>query len=413
MARGVHVVSRKPDNKRQAKVKTGCETCRIRKIKCDEERPFCQKCVKTGRTCDGYDPFRFFSTPPINVTHNVGIKSDVCLPHLQPATEITPREIDLLSRYFSTKTLFDIKLDCDEEARQVLQASLTDAPVRHAVMSLRILRDDLEASGDGPASTSQPSTSYQYGLQQYNMALRGTMSTLSSPGSSGLHSALLCCQIFISIEQVRKNYAAMGQHIIRGLKIMKEYLARPELVAADRLVTSRHDPLPLLDVFIIKLFAAPCKFADLSATTNANESTTPVCPVPPEPFDSRHLRTIIPDMRTGITRIAASTLEFLDKVSRVDSVGIALQLLSEKAALLALLESWLMNLNLVYAEIGSEPIPVSFMRFFHSILRVVLLGALESSPGLTSQLQSENDRLQSLADNFAKFGTLKAHIMQE
>ncbi|KAH8645434.1 hypothetical protein BX600DRAFT_478117 [Xylariales sp. PMI_506] len=33
------------------KVKTGCFTCRIRKIKCDEGKPGCQKCVMTGRKC--------------------------------------------------------------------------------------------------------------------------------------------------------------------------------------------------------------------------------------------------------------------------------------------------------------------------------------------------------------------------
>ncbi|KAF2735149.1 hypothetical protein EJ04DRAFT_394099, partial [Polyplosphaeria fusca] len=38
------------------KSKSGCVTCRsvIRRIKCDEERPACRKCVSTGRRCDGY-----------------------------------------------------------------------------------------------------------------------------------------------------------------------------------------------------------------------------------------------------------------------------------------------------------------------------------------------------------------------
>ncbi|KAM7196032.1 hypothetical protein V8F20_007226 [Naviculisporaceae sp. PSN 640] len=32
----------------------GCNTCRTRRVKCDNERPFCRKCLDTGRTCDGY-----------------------------------------------------------------------------------------------------------------------------------------------------------------------------------------------------------------------------------------------------------------------------------------------------------------------------------------------------------------------
>ncbi|KAH7353281.1 hypothetical protein B0T11DRAFT_116473 [Plectosphaerella cucumerina] len=34
--------------------KSGCITCRIRRVKCDETRPACQKCQSSKRTCDGY-----------------------------------------------------------------------------------------------------------------------------------------------------------------------------------------------------------------------------------------------------------------------------------------------------------------------------------------------------------------------
>jgi len=297
--------------------------------------------------------------------------------------------------------MFDVKLGCDEEARQVLQASLTDPPIRHAVLSLRALREDLETFGDGPASVAQQTPSYHYGVQQYNMALGGLASNLTSPGSNGLKSALLCCQIFISIEEVRKNYAAMAQHIIQGLKIMHEYRARPNFVTANKLVPAHHDQLPFLDVFIIKQFAAPCKFADPPATADVSETTLSVSPHQ-QPVESRDLRTIAPDMRTELIRIAASTLEFLGKVSQVKSVGIALQLLSEKAALLDSLESWLTDLEVIQTEIGSpgpEPISVSFLRLFHVILKIVLLGALDSSPDLYAELRTENDRLQGVANN--------------
>jgi hypothetical protein len=234
------------------------------------------------------------------------------------------------------------------------------------------------------------------------MALQGLASKLSSPGSNRLKSALLCCQIFISIEQVRKNYAAMAQHIIQGLRIMHEYRARPYFVATNKLVPAHHDQLPFLDVFIIKLFAAPCKFADPPATADASGTTLSVCLISPhqQPVESRS-RTIAPDMRAELTRIAESTLEFLGKVSQVESVGIALRLLSEKAALLDSLESWLIDLELVQTEIGPpgpEPISVSFLRLFHLILKIVLLGALDSSPDLYAKLRTENDRLQGVAN---------------
>ncbi|KAK1980888.1 hypothetical protein LZ30DRAFT_750436 [Colletotrichum cereale] len=390
----------------RAKVKTGCKTCRIRKVKCDESKPLCQKCVNTGRTCDGYEsPFRFHASQPIRKPRTGGVEPHAALQIARPAlVEIDPRDIALLNRYFSTKTMFDVKLACDEEARQILQASLTDPPIQHAVLSLRALREDLEVSGDGPASVAQQTPSHRYGLQQYSMALRGLASSLSCLGPRGLRSALLCCQIFISIEQVRKNYAAMAQHIVRGLRIMHECGARPRFVAVNELVPACHDGLPLLDVFIIKLFAAPCKFADPPPGADGSGTTLSVCPRPSyrQPAEPPNLRMIAPNMRTKLVSIAASTLEFLGELSQVEAVSSGLRLLPQKVALLDSLGSWLLDLELFQTKTGHpghEPLSVAFLRLFHLILKIVLLGALDCSTDLDAKLQIESDRLQAVADD--------------
>jgi hypothetical protein len=199
----------------------------------------------------------------------------------------------------------------------------------------------------------------------------------------------------------------MAQHITQGLRIMYEYRARPTFVVPNTLVPAHHDQLPFLDVFIIKLFAAPCKFAEPPATADISGTTVSVCLISPHqtPVESRDLRTIAPDMRKELTRIATSTLEFLTKVSHVESAGNALRLLSDKASLLDSLESWLIDLELVRTEIrspGPELISMSFMRFFHQILKIVLMGALDASPDLYAELRTENDRLQGVASNVAE-----------
>ncbi|KLU82038.1 hypothetical protein MAPG_01117 [Magnaporthiopsis poae ATCC 64411] len=39
----------------------GCNTCRLRRVKkCDNERPFCRKCIDSGRKCEGYERERIF-----------------------------------------------------------------------------------------------------------------------------------------------------------------------------------------------------------------------------------------------------------------------------------------------------------------------------------------------------------------
>ncbi|KAJ6784161.1 hypothetical protein PWT90_11150 [Aphanocladium album] len=46
----------RPDRKKRwtTKVKTGCATCRSRRIKCDEGKPVCRRCVFSKRQCGGY-----------------------------------------------------------------------------------------------------------------------------------------------------------------------------------------------------------------------------------------------------------------------------------------------------------------------------------------------------------------------
>ncbi|EME44107.1 hypothetical protein DOTSEDRAFT_88360 [Dothistroma septosporum NZE10] len=45
------------------RTKTGCLTCRKRRIKCGEERPVCKNCIKSKRHCDGYNQRVIFKQP--------------------------------------------------------------------------------------------------------------------------------------------------------------------------------------------------------------------------------------------------------------------------------------------------------------------------------------------------------------
>lgn len=51
-----HADTQKPRRTRKShnKVRTGCLTCKVRRKKCDETKPACERCIRTGRKCDGY-----------------------------------------------------------------------------------------------------------------------------------------------------------------------------------------------------------------------------------------------------------------------------------------------------------------------------------------------------------------------
>jgi hypothetical protein len=48
--------------KLRKRTKTGCLTCRKRRIKCGEERPICTNCVRSKRQCEGYNQRIIFKT---------------------------------------------------------------------------------------------------------------------------------------------------------------------------------------------------------------------------------------------------------------------------------------------------------------------------------------------------------------
>ncbi|OAA59555.1 c6 zinc finger domain containing protein [Niveomyces insectorum RCEF 264] len=63
-----------PSNKKataKKRTKTGCLTCRRRRIKCDEGKPRCNNCIKSKRQCDGYNQRVIFKDPmgPFRPSH--------------------------------------------------------------------------------------------------------------------------------------------------------------------------------------------------------------------------------------------------------------------------------------------------------------------------------------------------------
>ncbi|KAG7108592.1 putative transcriptional regulatory protein C15D4.02 like [Verticillium longisporum] len=58
---------RGPKKEIKRRTKTGCLTCRKRRIKCDEAQPTCNNCKKSKRDCAGYDPIFKQQPGPSNI----------------------------------------------------------------------------------------------------------------------------------------------------------------------------------------------------------------------------------------------------------------------------------------------------------------------------------------------------------
>jgi hypothetical protein len=74
---GNGTVTTSANPKMRKRTKTGCLTCRKRRIKCGEERPTCGNCIKSKRQCEGYNQRVIFKTPIENWPNHPGHVSTI------------------------------------------------------------------------------------------------------------------------------------------------------------------------------------------------------------------------------------------------------------------------------------------------------------------------------------------------
>ncbi|KJZ74057.1 hypothetical protein HIM_06506 [Hirsutella minnesotensis 3608] len=74
----------------------GCETCRRRRVKCSNERPFCNNCINSGRQCEGYERERIFITGTPEMKGRVAShpKRNNSIAKSKPRTTPTNRDAD-------------------------------------------------------------------------------------------------------------------------------------------------------------------------------------------------------------------------------------------------------------------------------------------------------------------------------
>lgn len=66
--------------------RTGCHTCRRRKVKCDETRPVCRRCARLSRPCDWSSPRRRRDIPPTSIIASGHGRQACNSPHVEPCT---------------------------------------------------------------------------------------------------------------------------------------------------------------------------------------------------------------------------------------------------------------------------------------------------------------------------------------
>ncbi|KAF8857343.1 hypothetical protein BDZ45DRAFT_433268 [Acephala macrosclerotiorum] len=162
------------------KVKTGCQTCRIRHKKCDEAKPACFQCVDTQRACD------FLSLRP-----NAELSQKPCI-------ELGDRE-RLHFDYFKDVCIHEFSLYFEDPMweRIILQIVSTELCMQHAALAIGALsRSQYHPEGSRHAAL-------EYSTRQYNLAIQTLRRRLDS--SPNYELAVLACLFFIHMEMLQTH----------------------------------------------------------------------------------------------------------------------------------------------------------------------------------------------------------------
>ncbi|KAJ5707876.1 hypothetical protein N7488_007677 [Penicillium malachiteum] len=220
---------------RPLKSKLGCKTCKIRRVKCGEEKPSCLRCTQTGRKCD-YGS---------NKSSADLILSRALASPLSSTPNTISRERRAFAYYFQcAATSVGGGLDVDFWLHIVPQVCRRQPAVWDAMICISALCETPDSNHD-PTSLQRVSRSFSQNrkdaLDWYSRSVSGVRQGIER-GNVDAFVGLITCVLFIciesllgSIEEVMRLYA-QGVQLIATLREQKAY---------DKLTLLRETVIPI------------------------------------------------------------------------------------------------------------------------------------------------------------------------
>ncbi|KAL2824315.1 hypothetical protein BDW59DRAFT_87890 [Aspergillus cavernicola] len=185
------------------KSRTGCKTCKIRRVKCGEEKPHCLRCTSTGRRCDYESPY---SVPRVLSTLSLETKERRAFEYY----------------YFHAAPSLSDALDLDFWRGTVLQICRSQPAVWDAIVALSTLYEhpppieglptyQIEDTDRLPSPRSE---SHREALTWYSRSINRVQRQIQR-GVADYTVAIVSCVLFICIEMLQGNVKAalmLSQH---------------------------------------------------------------------------------------------------------------------------------------------------------------------------------------------------------
>ncbi|KAL4896062.1 hypothetical protein BDV59DRAFT_210748 [Aspergillus ambiguus] len=366
--------------------RTGCRTCRARRVKCDETPVACRNCTSTGRQCDGYDPHR------LPIRWRRGSKKNNAVTYLQPARDpgktvawaMTSDERQCFA-YFHGHTVPTLLQFFDSDLWQKLVPQLTrnEPPVYHAVVGLSAIHWSCEKSGmrlATPASILVEDALNHFAQEQLGRSIASLNRRCASQDPYIRHVILVCCLLFVIADLLRGRYEEGLSHLRSGISIIKELQGYN--VSSQSLIEQ-----PLISAFAhLDILASHYNNTfPMFSPDNLPGSTQPISSV--IPHTGAHFRSL-PEVRIAFDNLLRCIYRFCSRYFGAPESEIALYYESLQAEQIQIL-SWMLHFKQYF-----EPF---YVNFYPSLtakeqlgLDIIKLHLLSSPIGLKSMLLGNN-----------------------
>ncbi|KAJ5775926.1 uncharacterized protein N7511_000937 [Penicillium nucicola] len=200
--------------------KLGCKTCKIRRVKCGEEKPHCLRCTSTGRKCD-YESANSRSTISFVFENPLSLSPNTVW-----------RERRAFAYYFQhTATSIGGGLDIDFWRTIVPQVCRSEPAVWDAMISISSLFESPDPYPDlVPLRRDHPhklNQNQRDALSWYSRSVSAVRQGLER-GGVGVFTGLITCVLFICVEALLGDMDEslhlynQGVHLIHALRDRKD-----------------------------------------------------------------------------------------------------------------------------------------------------------------------------------------------
>ena len=174
-------------------------------MKCDEGKPSCDRCIRSGRRCDGYVPRKVLQVN-FDVPGSYEERRSYHFFRMKSVTEVVGVQDAAFWNDF------------------LLQFGHSEPAVKHVLVAIASLHESLEASSyeTSPRQNDAARQLQTYSLKHYNKAINSLVANKSERWEH-LATTLLLCLLFTVFEEFRSGYVQCATHVSSGLAVWQQW----------------------------------------------------------------------------------------------------------------------------------------------------------------------------------------------